>query len=1520
MTRKVVAGAAALALIASHATVLPTAAAATFSDVPMNAWYFDYVMDLVDMGIVSGNPDGTFRPDNSLNRAEMAKIAVNVAKKSGVITSEDTSGAPAFRDVPAGEWFTSYVSLAAKNKMFEGYRDAAGNLTGYFGPGNTVNRAEASKVLLLAAGVPEMLTPGAPFMDVASKDWFYAYVTSAYNWSILDGYKTADGKLTGYFGPGDPVTRAQIAKISVLAQDPVDRYTGEHLNDMPNSNVNGGNTNTNTGTGSNMNTNSTPISNANFEVALSASSPAATTLATGTAFNTVAVYDLTAGSGNEDVKVTEVTVQARGFVSDSTINGVVLRDSAGKRHGNIVSFANSKATISFANDPIMVKAGTTEQLKVQLNFSNPAAFTSGTVGVELPLDGMKAWGAASNGMVKVNLAGNKTLAGSIHTLVKGSNIADVQIDSQTISATQQTVDIGQLNREVSKFKVTQSNSQEDVMLTEMTLFNNGNSSDTDIQNIKLVDQNGAVLATVKNTSNRYVTFDLSATPYTIPKGTSRQFSVFADIMNGSTRTVQFVLSNDYDVMIKGASSQAFLLPTAQLSVDTNGFPLGDATGYNTLLINEGTLTLSKATSSPSGEISVGATEVTIAEFKVEAAGEDIEIRSGKININPGYAVTIATNNNGAFDAGENPLKGTIRLVNGSGVTLYSVNAVDSASYPLINTSMTDAVSGFSNFNNFLIVKAGTTDTLKLVVDIADDRGLAGRTLVGSLADLSVKKLASNRTASGIQATGIAANTMSVTAATLTVSKNSAMGDQNIVKGATAQKIGSFNLTTTNAEGVNVSSIAVALDAGTTGLNNLRLMKGSEQLGSTIPNPVMDGATGNNFSVSGKVNVPKSASVSVDVYADVASNATAAGNDFVASVLANGVSGTGVQSSNSITAPAAAVSGQLNVLANQGNVSIAATTATSQSMVLGSGQTDANLFAFSITADNNENMILQRARVAIGNSSRTVSDLKLYRLNGTSSTLLAGPVTINDGIVDFGGFSDSILRNNTATYWVSGNVNTSGSLDSDSEFVGGLYYYEVRGASSGNLVQRQVGTELVGTDAAVAYTANDAVLVSDASAAGAGKLSFVQADTTSLSTQTVEFGATDFAIAAGDRVSLVTSRSRENYAAAGNPAATYQAGDAVIYTLSNSGVTNAPSLGVVTTGGTGAAVAINGAAATATAGEDGGRIAKLDIAWTELVGGSNQSAHRYMRGLPVIQADGRYGLVNTDGTLIGATTFAGNAGGSQALVGQVSVLPYISIETGLSTAVVSKNYYAGDVVFYSTDGLNSAMGIVTAVSATNQLTIAPLGGAAAAVTFTANGMIARLFSARGLGNTHAVEDTDVVLSAQATTATLAPNQTVGKLTVNAQGPRDVSLSRLIVRATGSYDGLTGAAVDSYQLWFNGSQIPGVTTTIGTTPGASNCAVTGAACAGDYVTFTFSSPFVVTAGSSAALEVRANTSLARGTGAPQGSYTYSLLLDGTAGRRDVNNGLRYSYTNGKSTPESITTQLTDAYPLNFPAITI
>ncbi|MBN2306643.1 S-layer homology domain-containing protein [Candidatus Peregrinibacteria bacterium] len=177
----------------------------SYSDVPSDAWYRGYVEQLRDNGIVDAGE--FYRPADSLNRAELTKMIITTIDGLKNYTPPPN---PTFDDVRPGEWYTNYIEAAATLGIVTGYSDSRGNLIGIFGPGNIVNRAAATKMLVEAFNL-EMTEGGVKtYPDINESDWFYEYVLIAGQYGMVSGYDN------GYFGPADPVTRAQIAKMVVL--------------------------------------------------------------------------------------------------------------------------------------------------------------------------------------------------------------------------------------------------------------------------------------------------------------------------------------------------------------------------------------------------------------------------------------------------------------------------------------------------------------------------------------------------------------------------------------------------------------------------------------------------------------------------------------------------------------------------------------------------------------------------------------------------------------------------------------------------------------------------------------------------------------------------------------------------------------------------------------------------------------------------------------------------------------------------------------------------------------------------------------------------------------------------------------------------------------------------------------------------------------------------------------------------------------------------------------------------------
>ncbi|PIR54421.1 hypothetical protein COU75_00915 [Candidatus Peregrinibacteria bacterium CG10_big_fil_rev_8_21_14_0_10_42_8] len=92
-----------------------------------------------DLGIVDGYPDGSFKADAPINRAEALKILFLATQ---LPPFDDQSYENIFSDVTDDDWFAEYIHDALSYAFIEGYDD------GTFKPGQSITRAEASKLVL----------------------------------------------------------------------------------------------------------------------------------------------------------------------------------------------------------------------------------------------------------------------------------------------------------------------------------------------------------------------------------------------------------------------------------------------------------------------------------------------------------------------------------------------------------------------------------------------------------------------------------------------------------------------------------------------------------------------------------------------------------------------------------------------------------------------------------------------------------------------------------------------------------------------------------------------------------------------------------------------------------------------------------------------------------------------------------------------------------------------------------------------------------------------------------------------------------------------------------------------------------------------------------------------------------------------------------------------------------------------------------------------------------------------------
>lgn len=172
-------------------------ATGSFPDVPADHANYKAIEFLDDQSIINGYPDGTFGPDNLVNRAEALKMIVEAFK-----VAHGDSYSAEFPDVKAGTWFFDYVMGARTAEIVNGYPD------GTFKPGDTVNMAESLKMMVLASDrvLPEEM--GELFFSDVQLDYWYApylYYARNYNMVFSDDY--------GAVHADQAMTRAAFAEL-----------------------------------------------------------------------------------------------------------------------------------------------------------------------------------------------------------------------------------------------------------------------------------------------------------------------------------------------------------------------------------------------------------------------------------------------------------------------------------------------------------------------------------------------------------------------------------------------------------------------------------------------------------------------------------------------------------------------------------------------------------------------------------------------------------------------------------------------------------------------------------------------------------------------------------------------------------------------------------------------------------------------------------------------------------------------------------------------------------------------------------------------------------------------------------------------------------------------------------------------------------------------------------------------------------------------------------------------------------
>lgn len=194
----------------------------TFSDITASQAK-QYIETFSQKGFLSGYPDGTFRPNNPITRAEVVALFAKFDVKV------NTNGVD-FKDISINDWFKESVEKATKTKILSGYDD------GTFKPLNDITRYEAIKLVSLMVRSENYQSVQLPYSDSENIPlWVNNDVRNLYSAGVIGIYPS------NIINGNEKATRAEVVEMMSKAMekqswsiDAVSQIIGENMrNPLP---------------------------------------------------------------------------------------------------------------------------------------------------------------------------------------------------------------------------------------------------------------------------------------------------------------------------------------------------------------------------------------------------------------------------------------------------------------------------------------------------------------------------------------------------------------------------------------------------------------------------------------------------------------------------------------------------------------------------------------------------------------------------------------------------------------------------------------------------------------------------------------------------------------------------------------------------------------------------------------------------------------------------------------------------------------------------------------------------------------------------------------------------------------------------------------------------------------------------------------------------------------------------------------------------------------------------------------
>lgn len=191
--------------------------ALTFSDI-QNHWAQSSIVKLQERNLISGYPEGDFRPEGTITRAEFAAILLKAFPNAKPVRKPTN-----FTDVPNTHWAYKAIQAASENGFFAGYPD------GTFKPNQTLPRVQA--LVILANG----LNYSAPSPSMEMLKQYFDDATQIPNYAISAVSSAIHGNLVVNYPnvkqlkPNQNATRGEVSALMAQALQIPDAVSPQYI-------------------------------------------------------------------------------------------------------------------------------------------------------------------------------------------------------------------------------------------------------------------------------------------------------------------------------------------------------------------------------------------------------------------------------------------------------------------------------------------------------------------------------------------------------------------------------------------------------------------------------------------------------------------------------------------------------------------------------------------------------------------------------------------------------------------------------------------------------------------------------------------------------------------------------------------------------------------------------------------------------------------------------------------------------------------------------------------------------------------------------------------------------------------------------------------------------------------------------------------------------------------------------------------------------------------------------------------